>query len=145
MNRDTTQQIVSLSGLNKQELLDVWRENFSQAPPPKLRKELMVPIIAYRIQEKEYGGLSQSARRRLKEIAQSLAPEKRLHTSLAPSLRTGTRLVRSWKGEVHEVTVSSNGFEYRGQQFNNLSVIARQITGTRWSGPLFFGTKRKAS
>ena len=143
MHIETTQGVASLSGLNKQQLITVWKENFSQAPPPKLRKELMVPIIAYRIQEKEYGGLSQSARRRLKEVAQSLAPEKRLHASLVPSLKTGKRLMRSWKGEVHEVTITSNGFEYRGQQFDNLSDIAREITGTRWSGPLFFGTKRK--
>jgi Protein of unknown function (DUF2924) len=49
-----------------------------------------------------------------------------------------------WKGEVHEVQVSNGSFSYRGKQFSNLSQIAREITGTRWSGPLFFGTKVKA-
>ena len=65
--------------------------------------------------------------------------------SSGSTYKVGTRLVRSWKGELHEVTVLEQGFEHRGQRFNNLSVIAREITGTRWSGPAFFGLREKAS
>jgi hypothetical protein len=104
----------------------------------------MVPILAYRIQEREYGGLANTTRRRLREIAKSLPPGK-LGQEMGPSSPgEGTRLVRSWKGEVHEVSVSNGSFTYRGKQFSNLSQIAREITGTRWSGPLFFGTKERA-
>jgi hypothetical protein len=136
-------QIAALPTLNKAQLLAIWAENFSKDPPPNLRKELMVPILAFRIQEKAYGGLSYKTRRRLREIAQSLdtIPRKRKSTRTQP----GTRLVRSWKGVLHQVTVLSSGYEYNGRSYDSLSVIARVITGTRWSGPLFFGTKRKAA
>jgi hypothetical protein len=53
----------------------------------------------------------------------------------------GTRLTREWQGEEHHVTVMADGFEYRGQRYRSLSVIARTITGSVWSGPKFFGLK----
>lgn len=132
-------KIQALPSLNKAQLLVVWRENFNQPPPPKLRKELMVPVLAYRMQEKEFGGLSHTARKRLREIARSPGSKKQTEDSLLG----GTRLIRTWRGEVHEVTVTDTGFTYRGREFKSLSRIAREITGTPWSGPLFFGTKKK--
>jgi hypothetical protein len=125
-------------------LLVLWHENFSKAPPPTLRKELMVPILAYRMQEKEYGGLSHSARKRLRDIARSIASEKRPQKESQPDSEKGTRLLRSWHGVVHEVVVTDSGYQYRGKMFYSLSKIAKEITGTQWSGPLFFGTKKKA-
>ena len=98
-------------------------------------------MLAYRIQEREHGGLSQVARKRLKEAAEQHEGKKRSGSGHHP----GTRLVRSWKGELHEVTVGEHGFEYRGRRFTTLSVIAREITGTRWSGPVFFGLREQAS
>jgi hypothetical protein len=144
MEKDISRDIAELPALNKAQLLPIWRKNFDDDPPPKLRKELMVPILAYRMQEKEFGGLSHRARKRLREIAQSLGSGKRPHPNIAPSIRSGTRLIRSWGGEVHEVSVTDAGFEYRGKRYGSLSRIAREITGTRWSGPLFFGTRKAA-
>jgi hypothetical protein len=141
MEQALTQKIAALPALNKAELLVLWRENFDHPPPPKLRKELMVPVLAYRMQEKEFGGLSHTARKRLREIARSLGSRIQQPDS---SLQGGTRLVRTWRGEVHEVTVTDTGFTYRGRHFTSLSRIAREITGTPWSGPLFFGTRKKA-
>ena len=57
------------------------------------------------------------------------------------ALNPGTRLVRQWQGQTHQVTVLDQGFEYAGLTYPSLSAIARQITGTPWSGPLFFGLK----
>ena len=57
-------------------------------------------------------------------------------------LSPGTRLVREWRGAVHRVTVGEDGFDYRGTRYSSLSRIAREITGTRWSGPLFFGLRK---
>ncbi len=144
MDNNLTDRISALPGLNKAQLLLLWRENFSKAPPPKLRKELMVPILAYRMQEKEHGGLSHSARKRLREIAKSIASEKRPQQEIPSGSEKGTRLLRSWHGEVHEVIVTDTGYVYRGSTFSSLSKIAREITGTQWSGPLFFGTRNKA-
>jgi Protein of unknown function (DUF2924) len=144
MNTAISEQVTSLPAMSKPQLLAIWAKNFSQAPPPSLRKDLMVPILAYRIQEREFGGLANTTRKRLREIAKSVDRGKQAETRGSSGLLHGTRLVRSWKGEVHEVQVSNGSFTYRGKQFSNLSQIAREITGTRWSGPVFFGTKVKA-
>ena len=65
--------------------------------------------------------------------------------STRPPIKPGTRLVRQWKEQVHVVEVEAEGYEYRGARYENLSEIARLITGTRWSGPAFFGLKAKPS
>jgi len=144
MNAALSDQVANLPAMSKAQLLAIWGENFRQAPPASLRKDLMVPILAYRIQEREYGGLANAARKRLRDIAKSIDSDKQARGRGSSSLGHGTRLVRSWKGEVHEVEVSNGAFTYRGKQYSNLSRIAREITGTSWSGPLFFGTKARA-
>jgi len=142
MDAVIAEKIAKLPTLNKPQLLHIWAQNFKTPPPPNLRKGLMVPILAYRIQEREYGGLSHRARTRLKEIGLSLRTQKGpIHnTDSAPD--TGSKLIRSWKGEVHEVMARGTGYVYRGKTYSSLSRIAREITGTRWSGPLFFGVKK---
>jgi hypothetical protein len=137
-----SEQIATLPSLDKAQLLVIWAENFSKDPPPNLRKELMVPLLAYRMQEREFGGLSHAARRRLQEIAASLRTDKRSQERPDSAPQTGTRLLRVWHGEMHEVIATGNGYLYRGQTYSSLSKIARDITGTRWSGPLFFGVRK---
>ena len=65
--------------------------------------------------------------------------------SYRPRIKPGTRLVRQWKQQVHVVEAEEGGYAYRGSRYENLSEIARLITGTRWSGPLFFGLRTKQS
>ena len=142
MHDRLSEQIATLPSLNKTQLLAIWAENFSKDPPPGLRKELLVPILAYRMQEKEFGGLSHSARRRLREIADSLNTKKPSQERPDSAPQNGTRLLRMWKGEMHEVFATGNGYLYRGEIYSSLSKIAREITGTRWSGPLFFGVRK---
>ncbi len=131
-----------LEKLRRDQLLAIWREHFEEAPPARLRKELMVPLLAYRMQERTHGGLSQRARQRLREIADG---RRASGPAAGSTYKAGTRLVRSWKGELHQVTVTEHDFEYRGTRYATLSVIAREITGTRWSGPAFFGLREKVS
>jgi Protein of unknown function (DUF2924) len=138
-------QISCLSNQNKEQLIAIWAQIFGHAAPASLRKELMVPILTYRIQEKEYGGLSNNARKHLISLAQALDQPRQSHKASRANLRVGTRLVRSWKGKTHEVSVSPDGFEYRTKHYKSLSEIAREITGTRWSGPAFFGTEKTRS
>jgi hypothetical protein len=144
MDADLAKKIAELPNLSRPDLLKMWPQHFTSPPPKKLRKDLLVPILAYRIQEKEHGGLSHGARTRLKDIAQGLAAKRQRPNRAAEELQKGTRLIRLWRGEVHEVVASADGYTYRGKQFSSLSRIAREITGTPWSGPAFFGTKRKA-
>jgi Protein of unknown function (DUF2924) len=143
LRTDLSRKIAALPTLDKAQLLKIWAENFAQGPPPKMRKEIMVPILAYRMQEREFGGLSHTARKRLKEIAQSLRKEKPSNDIATPIQAAGTRLIRSWHGQVHEVLSTDRGYEYRGRNYGSLSKIAREITGTRWSGPAFFGTRER--
>ena len=121
MHDRLSEQIATLPSLNKTQLLAIWAENFSKDPPPNLRKELMVPVLAYRIQEREFGGLSHAARRRLREVAVSLRTDKPSQERSDSAPQTGTRLLRVWRGETHEVIATGNGYEYRGQTYSSLS------------------------
>jgi hypothetical protein len=142
MDAAVSRKIAELPNLNKAQLLPSWAENFKTPPPPKLRKELMVPILAYRIQEREFGGLSHGARKRLREIAASLRTEKTPRPNADSGPESGTKLIRSWHGEVHDVIATGSEYLYRGRPYSSLSKIANEITGTRWSGPLFFGVRK---
>jgi hypothetical protein len=102
----------------------------------------MVPLLAYRMQEREFGGLSHTARRRLRDIAASLKGEGPSQEKSDSAPQTGARLIRVWRGEMHEVIATGGGYEYRDQTYSSMSKIAREITGTRWSRPLFFGVRK---
>jgi hypothetical protein len=80
----------------------------------------------------------------LRQLEGSAVGDSNLKTSSARRIHPGTRLVREWQNQVHLVNVEAKGYEYRGVRYRSLSEIARLITGTRWSGPLFFGLKGKA-
>jgi len=102
----------------------------------------MVQAIAYRLQEKAFGGLKPATLRLLERIADDAAARRQ--ASPTPEkilLSAGTVLIREWHGTKHQVTVLKDGFLYRAKRFRSLSQIARAITGSRWSGPLFFGLK----
>ena len=102
----------------------------------------MVPFLAYRIQENAYGGLKQSTRSELHGIARRMEKSSSANQQICqPRLKSGTRIVRKWRGETHEVIVTESGYEYRRASYKSLSEIARKITGTRWSGPAFFGLR----
>ena len=100
----------------------------------------MIPFLAYKIQERAHGGLGPRTRAELRRIARGLErPPGSAEPRTQRRIKPGTRLVRQWRGETHEVAVGESGFEYRGTDYRSLSEIARKITGTRWSGPAFFG------
>jgi hypothetical protein len=133
-------EIARLPTLSRRQLLDLWVKQYGRAAPSGVRKSLLVPFLAYRLQEKAYGGLKLSTRAELRRIAR--ANEKgsnTISTRLRSRIRPGTRIVRQWKGKSIEVSVTESGFEFGGTNYRSLSQIARKITGTQWSGPAFFG------
>jgi hypothetical protein len=138
----TSDIIRSLPTLPKDQLLALWQEHFG-LPAKKLRRELLIPVLAFRIQEKTHGGLNADVARRIREIADTLTPKGRNQNESRHRFKTGTRLVREWKGQIHEVTLTDDGYEHQGKIYKSLSPIASAITGTNWSGPAFFGTKKK--
>ncbi len=141
-------EIAALPKMNIAQLQAKWRQALKQAPPPHVRKQLLVPLLAYKLQEQAYGGLKPEVKRRLRELAAGFNRNPRkAGGKFTDSIRIkpGTRLIRQWEGKTHQVTVGEAGFEYNGECYKSLSVIARLITGTRWSGPLFFGLKGRRS
>jgi Protein of unknown function (DUF2924) len=142
MSASLAGQIAQLRTLSRQQLLDMWRQLYERAAPPGIRRELLVPCLAYRMQEHAYGGLKSSARSELRRIARDLEKSSRsTRLILRPKMKAGTRLLREWRGQTHEVIATESGYEYRGVSYRSLSEIARKVTGTRWSGPAFFGLK----
>jgi hypothetical protein len=126
--------------MERKALLKHWSDLFGCGPGTALRRETLIPILAYGIQEQAFGGLKESTARKLRELADDNAAGE--VAALRP--KSGTRYVREYNGKLHEVTVLDTGYEYEGMNYRSLTEIARIITGTKWSGPAFFGQKRKA-
>src|SRR6267143_6036766 len=116
---------------------------FRSDPPKAFGPDLLRRSIAYRIQEKAYGGLSRPAQRLLDQMMKAFAAKPNGKIVLPRRLKPGSVLVREWKGKSHRVMVLAEGFAYDGETFGNLSEIAVLITGTRWNGPRFFGLRSK--
>jgi Protein of unknown function (DUF2924) len=129
--------------MNLGQLQEKWRQKLKEKPPPRIRKQLLVPLLAYKLQEQVYGGLKPDIKRHLEKLAAAYRrdPGKTPQVRLTPILKLGTRLLRQWNGKTHQVMAIENGFEYEGKRYKSLSVVARLITRTRWSGPAFFGLK----
>ncbi len=136
-----TEKLAALADLDAAGLRAEWRRLYRSHPPRHIRRDLLVLAIAWKLQERVYGGLTAAQKRRLADIAEELRKNGNLSTGPAIRMKPGLRLVREWRGETHTVLVLEDGFEWNGQRRCSLSAIAREITGTRWSGPLFFGLK----
>jgi Protein of unknown function (DUF2924) len=137
------QQLDQIKQLKPEELRKRWQAVFGSNPPPKMRSSLMIQAIARRLQEKAFGGLKPSTRRLLQKVAQDAGASKVPAPGKKAQPRVGTVLVREWHGTKHQVSVLKDGFVYHSKRYGSLSQIARAITGTQWSGPLFFGLKSR--
>jgi DUF2924 family protein len=134
-----------LPKLDLDELREEWRVLYKTDVSPHLSRELLIRAVAYRMQEVALGGLRREPLRQLRQIAQELKQTGAVAKRLRPRLKPGTRLMREWQGRNYEVVVLEDGFSWQGTHYRSLSAIARKITGTAWSGPLFFGLKRNRS
>ena len=134
-----------LPKLDIRELREEWRVLYKTDVSPHLSGELLIRALAYRIQEVALGGLSPELQRQLRQIAVELKQTGEAAKRFRPQLKPGTRLIREWQGRTYEVVVLDDGFCWQGTQYRSLSAIARKITGTAWSGPLFFGLKQNRS
>ena len=133
----------SLQELPRDDLVSRWEEIFTAPCPRKISHAFLVRALAHRMQEDVLGGLDQATRRRLDKAAAHLKAGRAIAPA-APIIKPGTRLLREWQGTVHEVIVLEKGVRYRDKTWPSLSAVAREITGTRWSGPRFFGLKEGA-
>ena len=129
-----------LDQLNDMSLADLkmlWPIYVSTLMPAGARRGQLADELAYRIQVELYGDVPKLIRRQLARLAESKTQKVRHKTQLSE----GVRLVRKWQGREHVVTSVTGGFEYDGTIYKSLSKVAEVITGSKWSGPVFFGIK----
>ncbi|WLR91686.1 DUF2924 domain-containing protein [Shinella zoogloeoides] len=163
-NRETIEEkVAALGDLPREELIALWRRNFGTAPPKGVHRELLIRAASFHLQQKHSGGLSGEAKRLLKVAMREVGKAKTSREKSDETVRIditaqgarqaavkaspaerrpalpGARLIRDWNGSSHVVDVVNGGFIYAGSRYRSLSGIAREITGTNWSGPRFFG------
>jgi hypothetical protein len=140
---EVDRQIAELVDRSTHELRLAWRQLYCTGPPLGLSRDLLIRALANQLQERTHGGASRAMRRRLQTLAGEF---ERGGASFDPGVvvKIGTILVRQWRGRTHKVLVREDGFEYEGQCYRSLSVIAERITGAHWSGPRFFGLTKRA-
>jgi len=139
---ELVREIASLSALDARALRQKWRALFDADPSLYLGRSFMVQALAYRLQERAIGGLKPATLRILDRVveSQSKTAGERVPVRRASA---GSVLIREWRGVSHRVTVLDHEVVYRGRRYRSLSEVARVITGAHWSGPLFFGLKRR--
>ena len=123
-----------LTALPRAELKARWQDVFGSKPAPRLSSKMMTRILACERQWTTSAQPRAQIRRQLRKAAKDSETAK-------PAAREGTRLVRTWHGQEHVVDVVEEGYLWGGRQWTSLSAIAREITGTKWSGPRFFGVR----
>jgi hypothetical protein len=135
MHGDCNEELAALESMKRDELRVAWVRRMKTSPP-NLSVGMLRLALAHAIQSKALGGITKSMDRKLRELAAG---------KMGPA--PGTRFTRAWQGKIHVVTVTTDEkFNWQGKDYNTLSQVACAITGTHWSGPAFFGTrKRRAS
>jgi hypothetical protein len=130
---DLAAELVALESMSRAELRAAWKQQV-RTTPPNVSAGLLRLALAHHLQSKVTGGITKAMERRLQEIADGGA---------ATRVTPGTRLVREWRGKIHVVTLTEDGryYYWQDREWTSLSMVARAITGTQWSGPAFFGTK----
>ena len=151
-------EIEQLPRMSSEELQVRYQEVFGE-PCRTKHKQHLIRRIAWRLQVLAQGDLSERARQRALAIAndadlrvqvpsewiaqqRSLASRKRgKKDQRLPVI--GTTLRRTYRDQAVEVKILKDGFEYQGRRYGSLSAIAREATGTRWNGLLFFGLTQR--
>ena len=132
-------ELAAIATMTYSELHLAWRRHYHAVPPKKMSRDILELGIAWKIQENKLGGLGTAVKRQIADLARTMEAKSDLAKPRAISLKSGARLLRTWEGVTHEVMVVEDGFIWAGKTWRSLSAIARDITGTRWSGPRFFG------
>lgn len=134
-------ELARLETLDLGGLRAAWVRRYRTDPPIRRSRDVLMRLLAWRLQEDVYGGLDPKVLQTLRRLGQAFTRDPDYAPTPALGLKPGIELVRDWNGTRHVVRVCEDGFAYDGRRFESLSEVARAITGTRWSGPRFFGLK----
>lgn len=137
--------ISEIHNFSRDELVIKFENLYSQPPLRKMGRDLMARAVAHKLQLQQTNSSQSSLDRKLATYAGRLRQTGRIKVGSSTEMKAGSRLVREWQGKLHEVAIRDDGFFYRDRKYRSLSAIARDITGTRWSGPAFFGLKEGAT
>lgn len=136
-------RLAALTTMSSAQLRAEWMRVHKAAAPP-ISADLLARGIAWRLQEKAHGGFTSTTLRELQRLKRRLDSSGSVSVNAYEGrIKPGTRLVRDWGGESHHVLVLESGYDYRDRRYASLSQIAADITGAHWSGPRFFGLKRR--
>jgi len=128
-------ELEQIEAMSRPELAQAWAGMFKTSPPSRISQRLMRHMLAFEIQSRAQGGVSAALRKQLAAAREG----KTVPQSVASRLEPGARLIREWNGVSHVVDVVEGGVMWKGQKYRSLSAVAREITGSHWSGPRFFG------
>lgn len=132
---DLSGEMGALAILSPAQLRNTWTQRFG-SPPPRVRQGVLRLALAWEMQASTEGGIPRALQQQLEQIA--------LGKTRTTASRPGMHLVREWNGVAHRVEViDDKTVHWNGKCYGSLSQVARAITGTRWSGPAFFGLKQK--
>jgi hypothetical protein len=127
--------LAALATLSSAQLRQRWIEVTGKVLP-KVSPRMLRLALAWELQAKVHGGLSSRSRQRLDQLDRAKTTTR--------TAQPGMRLVREWQGTLHVVTIGEdNVVRWNERAWCSLNEVARAITGTRWSGPAFFGLKQK--
>ncbi|QWE17154.1 DUF2924 domain-containing protein [Polynucleobacter sp. AP-Nino-20-G2] len=126
------EQLMGLEGMSRDQLVRRWQDCFGVVAPALCRSTLLRQAVAWHLQTQELGGLSLVEKRQIAAGTPNTSKEASV----------GSRLIRVWQNQTHQVTVLNDGYLHQDKHWKSLSAIARHITGTPWSGPVFFGLKK---
>lgn len=132
---DVLRDIPSLDSADLLTLRAWYAEIEGKLAPSSASAEFLRQHLAWHLQVLQQGLKPDSLRQRLFKKSRTKVAKHR------DQAHPGTRLIREWQGKTYEVTVLEDGYLWQGKPYRSLSQIATSITGTRWSGPRFFGVK----
>ena len=137
------------AGSSARELRQLWEARRGNSPPPTLSARVMRVVLAWDVQATAQGGEANAIRRQWQAVmrrrAEGAGAEEAVSGLPAPSASAGTRLLKTWGGETHEVIARDDGVVWNGHTYTSLSAVARAMTGTPRNGPRFFGLREDAS
>jgi hypothetical protein len=135
-------KLADLRSMSPAQLRAAWRDCWRR-PAPDIGPDLLRRGIAWRLQSRVHGELPSAARRSVQLATDRLRRGEEIAATPAVQLKPGTRLVRQWHGQTHHVIVLESGYEHEGRRYSSLTQIASAIAGVHWSGPAFFGLKKR--
>lgn len=142
MSRRCEARVTAIAAMTQPEVISHWERERGE-PAPAISPSLLARDLTFELQVAAHGGLDRRLARHLQRLCASAGDTARIPGPPTPGPGAGAQLLREWNGKTYKVIVTDDGgYLHDGQRYRSLSVIARNITGTRWSGPRFFGVPR---